>query len=143
MEMVDECGKEIVQRPGEVAGFNQYKKGEFVLLAELYRNFLNLNEGGEVREEYTDAAYRDYIANSFYTDLFSRIEPWFNDKKRIYIAADAVLHFLPFESFKNADGRYLVEDFEIGYIPAGSTLVALRNRPKTNYEKKIQFHNLL
>ena len=126
-----------VYRNQDEAGFNQYKNGEFVLLAELYRNFLNPNEGGEVREEYTDAAYRDYIANSFYTDLFSRIEPWFKDKKRIYIAADAVLHFLPFESFKNAEGRYLVEDYEIGYIPAGSTLVALRKRPKTNYEKNV------
>ena len=129
--------KYTVYRNLDEAGFNQYKKGDFVLLAELYRNFLNPNEGGEVREEYTDTAYRDYIAKSFFIDMMSRIEPWFKGKKRIYIAADGVLHFLPFESFKNNEGRYLVEDYEIGYVPAGSTLVALRKRPKTSYEKNV------
>ena len=126
-----------VYRNQEEAGFNQYKKGEFVLLAELYRNFLNLNEGGEVREEYTDAAYRDYIANSFYTDLFSRIEPWFKDKKRIYISADAALHFLPFESFIDQDGLYLIEKYDIGYISSGSFLKTLRDQSKTNYSKNV------
>ncbi len=121
----------------EEAGFNQYKKGEFVLVAELYRHFLNPTEGGQVQQKYTDEAYRNYIANSFYLDLISRIEPWFKGKKRIYIAADGVLNFLPFESFRNAEGRYLVEDYEIGYVMGGSMLADLRKRPASGFEKNV------
>ncbi|MAW95304.1 MULTISPECIES: CHAT domain-containing protein [unclassified Leeuwenhoekiella] len=126
-----------VYRNLDEAGFQQYKKGDFVLLAELYRSFLNPSEGGEVQQKYTDAKYRDYIANSFYIDLISRLEPWFAGKKRLYISADGVLNFLPFESFKNTQGKYLIEDYEIGYIPSGSLLTDLRNRQVPNYKKNV------
>ncbi len=119
------------------AGYNQYKKGDFVLVAELYRSFLNPNEGGEVQQKYTDAAYRNYIANSFYTDLISRLEPWFKNKKRLYISADGVLNFLPFESFKNNENRYLVEDYEIAYVPSGTLLADLRSRPVPAYKQNV------
>ncbi|WP_442845619.1 CHAT domain-containing protein [Leeuwenhoekiella sp. H156] len=126
-----------VYRNLEEAGYNQYKKGDFVLLAELYRSFLNPSEGGEVQQQFTDSAYRDYIAGAFYTDLVSRLEPWFEGKKRLYISADGILNFLPFESFKNPLNRYLVEDYEIGYVPSGSLLADLRQRTASAYEKNV------
>ena len=121
----------------EEAGMNQFKKGDFTLLINLYRKYLNPTEGGKLNENYTDKMKFNMLSNSFWVDLIKNIEPYFKDKKRLIFCPDGELNFLPFETFKNLNQAYLIEKYDIGYIPSGSVLHKLRSAPNTSYPKNV------
>jgi tetratricopeptide (TPR) repeat protein len=43
--------------------------------------------------------------------------------KRLYLAPEGVLCLVPFEAIRLADGRYLVEEYEVSYLSSGRDLV--------------------
>lgn len=49
---------------------------------------------------------------------------------RLYIAPDGPLHAVPFAAFRNAEGRRLIETFDVRMLQTGRDLVA-RDRPVT------------
>jgi len=53
--------------------------------------------------------------------LFGRLLEEIPPGKKLIVVPDGLLHYLPFEALVH-DGRYLVEDHEISYVPSGSML---------------------
>lgn len=54
------------------------------------------------------------------------------------IAPDGILHRLPFEALRLADGRHAVERFTLSYVPSGAAVAALRRRsPETRGQGKL------
>lgn len=109
----------------------QLKAGEFTLLTELYRKHLK----GE--EEYNNPDYLREFAKSFYQGFVASLEPYFKNKKTLIFGLDGVLNFLPFETFVNNQGQYLIEKFDIGYVPSATLMIEIRNRPEANYAKDV------
>lgn len=109
----------------------QLKEGEFTLLTELYRKHL-IGQGA-----YDNPGYLNEFAKSFYQGFVAPLEGHFSGKKTLLFSLDGALNFLPFESFKNANGKYLIENYDVGYIPSGTVLREIRNRPARNYSKTV------
>ncbi|MFK7781716.1 CHAT domain-containing protein [Psychroserpens sp.] len=57
---------------------------------------------------------------------------------KLIISPAGDLSFIPFEAFRNPySGKLLVEDYQISYIPSGSTLVTLKKEAKRSYSKNV------
>ncbi len=89
---------------------------------ELFRDLVG-NEGSE-----------DWVkpAESLWRDLFGPIEHerWLAGITHLYLVPHSVLHYLPFAALlrPNAGGvQFLVQDYDVAYLPAASALV---QRPK-------------
>lgn len=79
----------------------------------------------------------NYLATGrdLYQTLLAPIENLLKTKKKIIVAADGALHYLPFEALLRNDTQtsldklpYLVRDFEISYTPSASVLANLKSR---------------
>ena len=71
--------------------------------------------------------------------VLAPLEPWLGSSKdahRIRIAPDGMLTLVPFGSLVDGQGRFLVERFAIGYVPAGRDL-ANRQRREVAYSAPI------
>ncbi|MFZ0749750.1 MAG: CHAT domain-containing protein, partial [Pyrinomonadaceae bacterium] len=67
------------------------------------------------------------MARELYTLLFGKLANQLTDYKLIVIP-DGLLNYVPYESLFN-NGRYLIEDHEISYLPSASLIELLRQRP--------------
>lgn len=119
------------------AGTAEFRKGEVSLLIELYRKFLNPSEGGKVDTRFTNEMDFGMLSNSFYIDYVSRLEPFFQNKKKIIFALDGMQNLIPFETFVDMKSIYLVEKYDIAYTPSGTVLKELRERKPNVYSKNI------
>ena len=119
--------------PYEMNGptLTQLKEGEFTLLTELYRKHL-IGEG-----VYNNPGYLNEFAKSFYKGFVAPLEANFKGKKTLLFGLDGALNFLPFESFKNAEGEYLIERYDVGYVPSATLMLEIRNRPNRDYAKNV------
>ena len=65
--------------------------------------------------------------------LFPLRESWLGSKKKLIIVPDGILYFLPFESLIDESWRggshYLIEHYEISYMPSATTLKWLAVAP--------------
>lgn len=109
----------------------QLKEGEFTLLTELYRKYII------GKEQYSNEAYLNEFARSFYKGFVAPLEESFTGKKTLLFGLDGTLNFLPFESFKNAQGQYLIERYDVGYVPSATLMTEIRNRPAKTYTKNV------
>jgi CHAT domain-containing protein len=64
-----------------------------------------------------------------YTTLLGPIEEM-SRKSRLIISPDGILHLLPFESLRDADGRFVVVTKVVSYTPSASVLRSLRTAAK-------------
>src|SRR5439155_18349034 len=48
--------------------------------------------------------------------------------RRLIVVPHGILHYLPFETLPDRDGRFLLENHVISYAPSASTLALLRAR---------------
>jgi CHAT domain-containing protein/Tfp pilus assembly protein PilF len=48
------------------------------------------------------------------------------DGRRLIVVPHGILHYLPFEALRGADGRYLIERHDLSYAPSASSLAFLR-----------------
>ncbi|MBM3818315.1 MAG: CHAT domain-containing protein [Acidimicrobiia bacterium] len=89
-----------------------------------------------------DAAVRPYIAALSSPDgrhvevgrrvadlLWQPVAARLDGVRRVTIAPDGVLHYLPFEALVDRDGRHLIESRAIAYTPSAASLAYLRSRP--------------
>lgn len=119
------------------AGTNELRKGEVSLLIELYRKFLNPTEGGKIDQRFTNEMDFGIISNSFYIDYLSKLEPYFKGKKKVIFALDGMQNLIPFESLVDLNSAYMVEKYDIAYIPSGTILKTIRDRKPNTYSKNI------
>ena len=60
------------------------------------------------------------IRQQIWEPLFKSLPP---NTKKLFVAPDGQLALLPFEAIRLADGRYLVEEFQVSYLANGRDLV--------------------
>jgi CHAT domain-containing protein len=65
-------------------------------------------------------------SQQLYRMLLGGAEPLLAGVQKILIAPDGILYYLPFEALSPQPGRFLVEDFTIGYAPSVSVFASLR-----------------
>ncbi len=120
----------------EQAKGQDFKQGEMGLLIELYRHKLNPSA-----EELRNGTYHPNIAKgigmAFYHMLLQMFEPQLVGKKHLIFALDGELNYLPFETLVTADKQYLVQKYDISYIPSGTVLTNLRQRKQRTYAKSV------
>jgi CHAT domain-containing protein len=66
------------------------------------------------------------LARHLYEMLLGAAEPMLGGERKILIAPDGILYYLPFEALSSKPGRFLVEDFTISYAPSVSVFASLR-----------------
>ena len=65
------------------------------------------------------------ISHQLYRMVLAPAAPMLAGVRKILIAPDGILYYLPFEALSPKPGRYLVEDFTIGYAPSVSVFASL------------------
>jgi len=58
------------------------------------------------------------LIHKLYNFLFGKIEKNIEDKTELVIIPDGILAFLPFETLRMPDGRYLIEKYDLKYLPS-------------------------
>jgi|GEM_PF-1206125 len=67
--------------------------------------------------------------NNLYKALFAPLAEFASGFRHLIFVAHGPLHYLPFHALWNSStGRYLVEDFEVSYLPAASQIKFYRQR---------------
>ncbi|MDH7911801.1 CHAT domain-containing protein [Winogradskyella sp. SYSU M77433] len=96
--------------------------------AKDYRDFVALSR--EVME-LSDAQYLDLqqkILKHWYYFLIQPLEAKLAGKTTLIISAEGELNAMPFEAFLDGNGKYLLERFNVKYIPSASVWASLSNR---------------
>ena len=62
-------------------------------------------------------------AELLYEKLWAPLAPHLNDVRRVFISSDGFLGALPFGTLKTDDGRFLVEDVHLVYVPTVASLL--------------------
>ena len=75
-------------------------------------------------------AKQQALAQQLFTMLFGKLAGQLTDYKLIVIP-DGLLNHLPFESLLN-NGRHLIEDHELSYLPSASLIELLRKPPSSS-----------
>jgi len=70
----------------------------------------------------------DAAAKQLYTILIEKLPPESN-RENVIVIADGVLHLLPFDILRDADGALLLQSRTISYAPAATVLQVLRSEP--------------
>jgi CHAT domain-containing protein/Tfp pilus assembly protein PilF len=91
---------------------------------DLFRDLVRNSQSGDWREP----------AWSLETLLIEPLERpgWLKNTTRLYLVPNAVLYNLPFAALPRTefrDAHYLIEDYELAYLPAGTALVYQRVTP--------------
>jgi CHAT domain-containing protein len=67
-----------------------------------------------------------------YEVLIQPIEEEISNKKNLVIVPHGMLHYLPFQALLSKEGKYLLESFNISYLPSASVLKYARAKNKGN-----------
>jgi len=78
-------------------------------------------------------------AGGFYNLLMREWENLIEDKKRLIIVPHRSLHYLPFHTFLNSEGKFLIEKYEITYLPSAGTLGYCREKNTDKKENLVAF----
>jgi len=83
-------------------------------------------------------------SQSLYNLLIEDMEKLLKGKSRLVIVPHRYLHYLPFSTLLNADGQYLIEKYEIVYLPSLNVLSYCRekNTLKKDYLVAFEYGNL-
>ncbi|WP_417871098.1 CHAT domain-containing protein [Winogradskyella sp.] len=96
--------------------------------AEDYRDFVALSR--EVMEV-SDAQFLDLqqkILKHWYYFLMQPLEAKLVGKTTLIISAEGELNAMPFEAFLDSNGKYVLERFNVKYMPSASVWASLSNR---------------
>lgn len=66
-------------------------------------------------------------AMALYKIIMQPLEPYFKDKKRVFISPDGNLNLIPFEVLLNSDGKSLIEEHVVSYVAAGRDVIRFNN----------------
>jgi len=106
---------------------------------------INLNEKvDEARKAFT-ATEEDYeyqkICKELYQILFAQIKPLTGNKTTIGIIPHRSLFYLPFQALMMEDGKFLVDRYNLFYIPSASVYSYCLGKNRGNQESYLGFGN--
>jgi CHAT domain-containing protein/tetratricopeptide (TPR) repeat protein len=93
----------------------------------------------EFRERAVEGITLDLFSKAYekplldlYEVLIQPIEEEISNKKNLVIVPHGMLHYLPFQALLSKEGKYLLESFNISYLPSASVLKYARAKNKGN-----------
>lgn len=113
-------------------------QGDFELVVELYRKYLTgkLGDYIKVAPEMRNKI-GNILSNSFYNTFFGILNEQINGQKKMIISVDGALNFIPFETLKDNEGRYVANLYEIKMVPSAAIWLKLKNRTYSSSRKEI------
>ncbi|MBV7270457.1 CHAT domain-containing protein [Winogradskyella luteola] len=115
----------------------QYSDPKVAFKAKDFKDFVGLSR--EVMEV-TDDQYlqlQNQILKHWYKWLIKPVESNLLGKKTIIISAEDEFHTMPFEAFIDGNSKYLLENYNIKYIPSATVLSVLEQRAYTDNRKPL------
>jgi CHAT domain-containing protein len=70
-----------------------------------------------------EASYREAAAD-LYKLLLAPVRKELGAAQTLYVSPDSQLNLLPFEALVDADGKYLIESYDLSYVSSGRELLA-------------------
>ncbi len=67
-------------------------------------------------------------SQELFARVFAPLRQRLGPAKRIFVSADGALSLVPFETFRQPGGRYLIEDYTFSYLTSGRDLLAFGTR---------------
>lgn len=114
------------------------QEGDFALVTELYRKYLT-GEMGKFLDLNPEAlkGIGNTMSKGFWEHFIRTLSSQLTGVSSLYISADGPLHFIPFETMKNADGEYLAATHQIKMIPSATVWNHLKKRKYITPRKEI------
>ena len=114
-----------------------YENKEQAFNSEDYEQFVSLSrELIQSHDPNLVNLQKDFLKH-WYRYLITPIESKIQGKKTLIISGEASLNYLPFETFMNADNKYLIENYNVKYIPSVSVWASLQNRVYNDDRKEL------
>ncbi len=76
------------------------------------------------------------VSRNLYSFLISEFQEQFSGKTKLIIVPDGMLNFLPFETLKSDEGKYLAESYQITYAQSLGVLDLLRQRDYSEFDRQ-------
>ncbi len=81
--------------------------------------------------------FREKFLKQWYNYLIKPIEGKLAGKKTIIVSGESYLNYLPFETFMDANNKFLIEKFNVKYIPSATVWASLQNRNYSENRKPL------
>ena len=72
--------------------------------------------------------YREKFLKQWYNYLIKPIESKLIGKKTIIVSGESYLNYVPFEAFLDGNNKFLIEKYNVKYIPSATVWASLQNR---------------
>ncbi len=72
------------------------------------------------------------VLSQLYERVWASLEKYVQGCHRVIISPDGELNFLPFAALITPEGKYLCEEYEVGYVASGRDLIKQFDEPLTN-----------
>lgn len=95
---------------------------EIEQLVTAYRREVGRPGSGDGQQEIT---HLDRLAQDLYWRVVTPLAAELDGVTQLVISPDGALHLVPFEVFKGPDNRYLLERYELHYLPSGRDIARL------------------
>lgn len=105
-----------------------YNSKEQAFNAKDYEQFVSLTRELLQSSDASLANLQKDFLKQWYRFLISPIESKIQGKKTLIISGEASLNFLPFEAFIDSNNNYLIEKYNVRYIPSVSVWASLQDR---------------
>jgi CHAT domain-containing protein len=102
-----------------------FNEGEFSLIVEMFRRSMNTpatQEGFNVKSVFNT------LSRSLSMALMNEVFSYAAMQKRLIIVPDGALNYLPFEALRTPLGKFMIEKYDISYIPSANVLKSLQER---------------
>ena len=114
-------------------------EGDFGLIVEFYRSYLT-QELGELISYMNTSDIENVgkiMQEEFYGTLVWPFEQATGKKKKYFLSLDGALNFIPFESFRDENGKYLSETRQFNVVTSASILDLINKRNYVSSKKSV------
>ena len=119
---------------GRIVKYNDPAQG---FKAKDYTSFVSVTQ--ELLKSYEPSlkTTQTSMLKIWYDFLIKPIESRLVGKKTLIISGEGSLNYLPFEAFINSAGKYLIENYNIKYIPSATVWAQLQDRNYSDSRKPL------
>ena len=119
---------------GRIVKYNDPAQG---FKAKDYTSFVSITQ--ELLKSYEPSlkSTQTSMLKIWYDFLIKPIESKIAGKKTLIISGEGSLNYLPFEAFVNNAGKYLIENYNIKYIPSATVWAQLQDRNYSDSRKPL------